>query len=177
MLKLILFIAYIVAAISASAKPRTSVANPYPLWTWNSQCATKGRFQDLQYHRSAIMDRIVADEKLAIPILISQMTDSRMTAKQVFCYIWPPIQVGELAHFILSDLFLNETWQEVTMPALFPIRRCDGPGWVCWGEFREKHSMKEIQARWMQFWKSSQARVYWDKKARCFRVSEKQATK
>jgi len=144
----------------------------YPLSTWsNMTCRAKGRFQDRGYCASAVMDEIVADGKSAIPVLISQITDSRWIAEPVYDY-WPRIRAGELAYFILSDLFLDDTWQKSTMPALFPRQDCkDAPAWVCWGNFRKTHSLKALQTRWMEFWKANQDKIFWDGKARCFRVS------
>ena len=72
------------------------------------------------------MDQTVADGKSAIPVLISQITDSRWIAETVYDY-WPRIRTGELAHFILSDLFLDDTSQKSTLPALFPIEPCNEP--------------------------------------------------
>lgn len=144
----------------------------YPLSTWsNMTCRAKGRFQDRDYCASAVMDQIVADGKSAIPALISQITDSRWIAEPVYDF-WPRIRAGELAYFILSDLFLDDTWQKSTMPPLFPHQDCDDPSWVCWGNFRNTHSLKELQARWMEFWKINQDKIYWDGKARCFRLSD-----
>ncbi|MGO9229564.1 MAG: hypothetical protein ACLQKA_10205 [Bryobacteraceae bacterium] len=115
------------------------------------------------------MDRIVADGKSAIPVLISQITDSRWIAEPVYDF-WPRIRTGELAYFILDDLFLDDTWQKRTMPELFPAKNCTGPGWVCWEEFRKTHSLVVLQTRWMEFWKANQDKIYWDGKARCFRL-------
>jgi hypothetical protein len=84
---------------------------------------------------------------------------------------WPTIRAGELAYFILSDLFLDDTWQKRTMPELFPPQHCDHPSAVCWLEFRKTHSLKDLQDRWMEFWNANRERIYWDGKARCFRLS------
>jgi|HubBroStandDraft_5_1064220.scaffolds.fasta_scaffold00194_13 hypothetical protein len=152
--------------------PRTK---NYPLNTWsNITCRAKGRFQDRDYCSSAVMDQIVADGKSAIPVLISQISDTRWIAEPVYDY-WPRIRTGELAYFILGDLFLGDTWQKRTMPALFPDRHCDEAAWVCWGEFRKTHTLKELQSRWMEFWKANQDRIYWDEKARCFRLLDANA--
>jgi hypothetical protein len=81
----------------------------YALSTWsNETCRAKGRFQEREYCFSPVMDRIVADGKSSLPILISQITDSRWIAKPVYDY-WPRIRTGELAYFILNDLFTDGT--------------------------------------------------------------------
>ena len=148
-------------------------AKAYPLSTWtNMTCRAKGRFQDRGYCDSLVIDQIVADGKSAIPVLISQITDSRWIAEPVYDF-WPRIRTGELSYFILSDLFLDDTWRKSTMPDLFPARSCAAPAWVCWGEFRKAHSLADLQARWMDFWKANEDKVYWDGKARCFRLLDR----
>jgi hypothetical protein len=103
--------------------------------------------------------------------MISQITDSRWIGEPVYDF-WPRIRTGELAYFILSDLLLDDTWQKSTMPALFPPQDCHQPAWLCWEKFRKTHSLKELQTRWMEFWKANQDKIYWDEKARCFRLSD-----
>ncbi|HTY61221.1 MAG TPA: hypothetical protein VMG30_03085 [Acidobacteriota bacterium] len=49
-------------------------------------CRAKGRFQDRDYCDSKVIDRIVADGKDAIPILISQITDVRWIKEPVYDY-------------------------------------------------------------------------------------------
>jgi len=137
------------------------------------QCVVSGKrtvsgSRILQF--GGVIDQIVADGKAAIPVLISQITDSRWISEPVYDF-WPRIRAGELARFILRDLFLDDTRSKSTIPPLFPERNCTGPAGECWQKFRRKHSLKELQARWEQFWNASQARVYWDAKARCFRLS------
>src|ERR1700739_3311283 len=77
----------------------TDLASPpkaYALSTWkNVTCRAKGRFQDRGYCASAVMDQIVADGKSAIPVLVSQITDSRWIEEPVYDY-WPQIRTGEL---------------------------------------------------------------------------------
>ena len=142
----------------------------YALSTWsNATCRAKGRFQDREYCSSPVIDQIVADEKDAIPRLISQITDSRTIAEPVYDF-WPRIRAGELAYFILDDLFLDDTWQKSTMAPLFPSQPCTEAAWECWAGFRKKHSLNELHAKWMHFWIANEKNVYWDSKARCFRV-------
>lgn len=150
---LILLCIALSAPLFASSKPKPAGAKGYSRSTWdNLSCRAKGRFQDREYCYSPVIDQIVVDGKSAIPVLISQITDLRWIAKPVYDY-WPRIRTGELAHFILDDLFLDDTWQKSTMPALFQDQHCNEnePSWVCWGQFRKKHSLKQLQARWMAF--------------------------
>jgi hypothetical protein len=156
------------AGVALGATPKK--AKSYALSTWNNlSCRAKGRFQDREYCSSPVIDQIIADGKDAIPVLISQITDSRLIAEPVYDY-WPPIRAGELAYFILADLFLDDTWQKRTMPELIPSPPCDDASWVCWANLRKKHSLKDLQSRWMQFWLANQDKIYWDKRARCFRL-------
>ena len=163
---LILFASLCTATDANTAHPRA-----YSLSTWkNMTCRAKGRFQDRDYCGSAVMDQIVSDGKSAIPVLISQITDSRWIADPVYDF-WPRIRTGELAYFILGDLFLDDTWQKSTMPPLFPAQHCDDASWICWARFRKAHSLADLQTRWTKFWAANKDRIYWDDKARCFRLS------
>jgi len=166
--------AVVAVLLSAAAQAPTQQRPPrgaYPLTDWQGRCGAKGRFQDREYCTSSVVDRVVADGPRAIPLLISQMTDERVVPKTVLDH-WPRIRAGELAVLILEDLFLDDTWQQRTMPELFPDRRCDPatPASECWVRFREKHSLAEIQARWLGFWRTYEARIHWDEHARCFRL-------
>jgi len=118
------------------------------------------------------MDQIVADEKSAIPVLISQITDSRMIAEPVYDF-WPRVRTGELAYFILQNLFVDDTWGRSTMPPLFPEQNCNEPSWICWEKFRKAHSLKDLQSHWNGFWKANKERIYWDGKTRCFRLADR----
>jgi hypothetical protein len=170
-LTLVLFPLFLSVPILVSGQTVSARPKAYPLKTRsNMTCRAKGRFQDRDYCASAVMDQIVSDGKSAIPVLISQITDSRWIAEPVYDY-WPRIRTGELAYFILGNLFIDDTWQKSTMPALFPPQDCDEPSWVCWEKFRKTHSLKELQARWLAFWKANHETIHWDDKARCFRLS------
>src|SRR5262245_42247340 len=75
-----------------SSQTEKNQTKTYPLSTWsNMTCRAKGRFQDREYCTSAVIDRIVADGKSAIPVLISQITDSRRIAEPIYDF-WPPIR-------------------------------------------------------------------------------------
>ena len=169
---LTLALLYVSAGLPLAGQTGPGHTKTYALHTWrNIMCRAKGRFQDREYCASAVMDRIVADGKAAIPVLISQIADPRWIKDPVYDF-WPRIRTGELAYFILSDLFLDDTWESHTMPALFPTQHCDAdaPSSVCWQEFRKTHSLEDLQAKWMEFWKANQDKIYWDGKARCFRL-------
>jgi len=172
LLKLVVLPLLLLTPPLASGQITPARAKTYPLSTWsNMTCRAKGRFQDRGYCTSAVIDRIVADGRSAIPVLISQITDSRWIREPVYDF-WPPIRAGELAYLILENLFVDDTWEKSTMPALFPPQDCEQPAWVCWADFRKKHSLEDLQARWTEFWTANRERIHWDAKARCFRLSD-----
>jgi hypothetical protein len=168
---LILFCLTLAIPICASGQKVAARKKAYALATWsNLGCRAKGRFQDTGYCDSEVINQIVADGKSAIPVLISQITDSRWIAEQVYDF-WPRIRAGELAYFILENLFLDDTWTKSTMPNLYPEQHCDEAAWVCWVRFRKTHSLADLQAHWMASWKAHKDEIYWDDEARCFRLS------
>jgi hypothetical protein len=81
--------------LSSAAWCQTShLPKPYALQSWkNLGCRAKGRFQDQTYCQSPVIDRIIADGKPAIPVLISQITDARWIEEPVYDY-WPRIGAG-----------------------------------------------------------------------------------
>lgn len=163
----------LLSPLCTASDAQTAHTKAYALSTWkNMTCRAKGRLQDREYCASAVMDQIVSDGTSAIPILISQITDPRWIAEPVYDF-WPRIRAGELAYFILGGLFVDDTWQKGTMPPLFPQPHCDDASWVCWARFRKAHSLADLQAHWMKFWADNKDRIYWDEKARCFRLSDR----
>jgi hypothetical protein len=163
---LVLLSLFLPVPLIASGQNTRARVKAYPLSTWsNITCRSKGRFQDRDYCASAVIDQIVEDGTSAIPILVSQITDPRWINEPVYDY-WPRIRAGELAYFILGDLFLDDTWQKSTMPALFPAQNCNEAASACWERFRKTHSLKELRDRWTEFWKANQSRIYWDRTAR-----------
>src|SRR5258708_18007203 len=108
---------------SASASCVSKSGKNYPLWAFDEQghtCRSKGRLQDHEYCVSHLMDRIVADGKDAIPILISQLSRTRPTKKPIYDY-WNLTTEGDIASFVFIDPFTapNATFQ---MPHLESIR-------------------------------------------------------
>jgi len=49
----------------------------------NGSCRAKGRFQDKDYCSSRMMDQIIAQGKDAIPVLISQIIETRAMKRPV----------------------------------------------------------------------------------------------
>jgi hypothetical protein len=157
------------AAQSSLKKPKA-----YALLDFDEQggtCRAKGRLQDLGYCDSNLMNQIVADGKDAIPVLISQLRDTRPTKKPIYDY-WSPTTAGDIAFFILHDLFTDADWKSFTMPGLeLPFDNCGSYAEDCWQKFLKKHGRKFVQDQWLAAWKKNKERIYWDDKSRCFRLS------
>jgi len=120
-----------------------------------------------------MMDQIVAKGKSAIPILISQLNDNRATKEPIFDF-WYRTTVGDIAHSILDDLFTDSDWETFTMPGLWSSTDGCSDGIdaeSCWREFIKKHGRKYVQNQWLAAWNANKDRIYWDEKARCFRVA------
>jgi hypothetical protein len=147
----------------------------YPLERFDEQghtCRAKGRLQDRDYCASHLMDQIVSDGKNAIPVLISQLLDTRQTKEPIYDY-WSLTTAGDVAYFILNDLFTDSDWKTFNMPGLEELdnRACKSYAEDCWDQFLKKHGRKFVQTQWQIAWNKYKDRVYWDETARCFRVS------
>jgi hypothetical protein len=158
-------------AVCQSQPPKQKT---YPLWDFDEQghtCRAKGRLQDLNYCVSHLMDRIVADGKNAIPVLISQLRETRPTKEPIYDY-WALTTSGDVAYFILNDLFTDSDWKTFNMPGLEALNDpCRSYAEDCWNIFLKKHGRKFVQVQWLAVWNKNKDRVFWDEKARCFRVS------
>jgi len=147
----------------------------FPLLNWDggSTCRAKGRVQDKEYCDSRIMDQIIAQGKNAIPVLISQITDTRELKEPAFDF-WNRMTVGDLAYSILIDLFTDSDWKTFNMPGLKTLwPKCDVGMEQCWHVYVKKHGMKYVQDQWSAAWNANKDRAYWDAQARCFRLSAK----
>lgn len=155
-------------------------SDAYPLWNFDEiglTCRAKGRLQDPDYCASHLMDRVIADGKKAIPILISQLTETRPTKEPIYDY-WAVTTSGDIAYFILNDLFTDSDWTTFNMPGLKSLNeKCDSYAEDCWDRFLKKHGRKFVQDQWLATWKKNNDRVYWEESARCFRLSPQTKTK
>jgi hypothetical protein len=119
-----------------------------------------------------LVDQIVAQGKNAIPVLISQLTDIRKTRRPIYDF-WSETTAGDVAYFILSSLFTDSDWKTFNMPGLEALNdKCNDAAEICWRRFLEVHGRKFVQAEWLAAWVANKDHVYWDKDARCFRVSK-----
>lgn len=163
-------------AINVPGRAQSSPQAPYsfPLWNFDEEyhtCRAAGRLQDRRYCQSQVMDTIVAQGKNAIPILIAQLTDSRKTTEPIFDF-WSRTTVGDIAYFILMDLFTESDEVTFNLPGLSPpdLTACQLGAEVCWRGYVQEHGREAIQRQWRVEWDANKERVYWDDEARCFRV-------
>ena len=139
----------------------------------NDTCRAKGRLQDREYCRSKLVDQILARGKSAIPILISQLTDTRATKMPIFDF-WSKTTVGDIADFLLRDLFTESDGETFNMPGLEALPdNCQDAAETCWRAFLRKHGRKFVQDKWLAAWNANKDRVYWNEQARCFRLTRK----
>lgn len=165
------------ATLAGGNAAEPSKPKEFPLWKFDETttyptCRAKGRLQDKGYCESKLMDKITAQGKAAVPVLISQLTDdTRRTRMPIYDY-WSYTTAGDIAYFILNDLFTDSDWKTFNMPGLEPLKdNCTEAAETCWRRFIETHGRKFVQHQWRAAWAKNQQRVYWDKGARCFRLS------
>jgi hypothetical protein len=117
------------------------------------------------------MDQIVADGKNAIPILISQLRETTPAKKPIYDY-WTVTVSGDIAYFILSNLFTDSDWKTFNMPGLESLNdtACKSYAEDCWDRFLKKHGRQFVQHEWQTAWNKYRDRVYWDESVRCFRL-------
>jgi hypothetical protein len=145
----------------------------YPLTQFDNEgCMAKGRVQDCS---GAVMQQILADGKNAIPILISQLTETAKTKKQVADY-WSDTRSGDVAFVVLNDLFTESDLRTFEMPGVpdwsTVQKGCNGASKACWNAYLHKQGRVSIMRAWQRAWDLQKDQVYWDAKARCFRVSK-----
>jgi hypothetical protein len=146
----------------------------YALTKFNNEgCMAKGRVQDCS--GSVVMRQILADGKDAIPILISQLTERTPTETEIADH-WFDTESGDVAYIVLTDLFTmpdEEKSQMPDVPDWTSVRTgCKTTAQSCWDQYVRKHGRMSVERAWMRAWNLHNAQVYWDSKARCFRVSE-----
>jgi hypothetical protein len=149
----------------------------FPLWKFDEltapgSCRNKGRFQDKEYCDSQVVDQILAQGKEAIPILISQLTDTRKTKHPIYD-LWSYTAAGDIANTLLFDLFTASDWTIAPLPELESLQmECSHPGESCWRKFLRKNGREYVQKKWRAAWETNKDRIYWDEPARCFRLMQ-----
>ena len=145
----------------------------YPLTQFNNEgCMAKGRVQDCS---GPVMQEILADDKEAIPVLISQLTETARTKYQIADY-WGDTRSGDVAYAILIDLFTDTDLHTLGMPGVpdWPtvMKGCNSTAQGCWDEYLRKNGRMSVRQAWMHAWNLNKNKVHWDAKAQCFRVSK-----
>jgi len=130
----------------------------------------KGRVQDCS---GIVMEKILADGKDAIPILISQLTETARAKKQIADY-WGDTRSGDTAFVVLNDLFTGSDLRTFGLPGAMDWstvqKGCNRAASACWDEFLRKHGRMSVRRSWRRAWDLHKDRIRWDVKARCFRV-------
>jgi hypothetical protein len=135
-------------------------------------CEDNGRLQD---YPSEVMDRIIAAGPKSVPVLIGMLTETRMakTEEPIICY-WPGMTIGDIAFCALEDLFLNPDSNKTTI-AVAGWNEMLGPdeGLPAWEQlhrFTRTHGKKALQEKWQKLWDKYASQLFWDPKARCFKL-------
>jgi hypothetical protein len=139
----------------------------------NTGCMAKGRVQDCS---GTVMQQILADGMDAIPILISQLTETTRTKNEISDY-WGGTRSGDVASVVLTDLFTTPGAQVTEMPGVpdwsAVTKGCHSTAQGCWDEYLRKHGRMAVRQAWLRAWNLHKDRVYWDAQARCFRLHSK----
>ena len=83
------------------------------------------------------MQQTLADGKDAIPILISQLTETAVAENQIADY-WSGSRSGDVAFVVLNDLFTDadlHTFQMPGVPDWSAVQKgCNSAAETCWNE-------------------------------------------
>lgn len=155
------------AGLAQSRGPR------YPLTLFdNYGCMFKNRVQECN---GKVMRQILADGKNAIPVLISQLTETARAQKQIADY-WGDTRSGDVAFVVLTDLFTESDGKTFDMPGVpdWPtvMNGCNLSASGCWHEYLRQHGRESIRQAWLRAWNSRKKQKEWDSKSRCFRISK-----
>jgi hypothetical protein len=135
----------------------------------------KGRIQDTQYQaEDAQVSAILAAGKDAVLPLIDALESARPYETSPMSF-WPVMAEGDVALIVLSDLFLDPTWKQSTLPELCwdnILQRTDPemPAWDLLNTFVKAHGRAELANRWRAAWARHNEAIRWDPKGRYFVV-------
>ena len=179
-LRLAFSIASVLAALilgqPAYSQSAAEKQQKFPLLSFDEAqgtCRAAGRLQDLHYCHSKLMDQIVAQGTAAIPILISQITETGETKEPIYDY-WHHTSAGDIAFLILDDLFTESDETTFNLPrSISPLKDCHDElgAESCWRKYLKKHGRKFVQDQWLIAWNANKDRIYWNGKTRCFRLT------
>jgi hypothetical protein len=138
----------------------------------------KGRLQEVGSPQAT---RIIELKKRAILLLIACLTDETQTTESIEDY-WPVTSVGDIAFFLLCDLFTDSSWQRSTITDVVnwkTLQRADpheaSPN--AWYSFIKKHGRKHVQDIWYKRWKEEEQAIFWDETERCFKIDTEASRK
>ncbi len=121
------------------------------------------------------MRQVLADGKSAIPVLISQLTETARTKYQISDF-WGQTRSGDVAFVVLTDLFTDADLKTFEMPGVpgWPavMRGCSEAAEPCWNGYLRKHGRMSVRQAWERAWTLHKGQIHWDPNARCFRVSK-----
>lgn len=138
----------------------------------NSGCMAKGRVQDCP---TRVMRQILADGKDAIPILISQVTETAPAKNEIADY-WFGTRTGDVAFVVLDDLFsdVNGNFKLPDAIGWEKVRDgCENISQTCWNEYVRKHGRVSVQQAWLRAWNMHKNQIEWDSRESCFRLAKK----
>ncbi len=119
------------------------------------------------------MRQILADGKVAIPILISQLTETAVAENQIADY-WRGTRSGDVAFVVLNDLFTDVDLRTFGMPGVpdwsAVQKGCNNAAETCWDEYLRKHGRMSVRQGWQRAWNLHKEQIQWDARAQCFRV-------
>jgi len=156
-------------------QPALSQAKPakYTLTEFQTLCMAKYRMQDCP--PGSVTHQILADGKKAIPILISQLTETARTKYQIADF-WGETSSGDVAFVVLNDLFTDDDLRTFEMPGVpdwsAVQKGCNQAAQACWNEYLRKHGRMWVRESWQRAWNLHKDEIHWDAKAKCFRVSK-----
>jgi len=85
---------------------------------------------------------------MQFPILISQLTDTQESKEPIYDY-WSQMTAGDIAYFILNDLFTDSIGQLLICRGLEALKgNCHGASETCWHDVI-KEAREEVCPRSM----------------------------
>jgi hypothetical protein len=153
-----------------SAFPQAKPAK-YPLTEFRNGCMAKYRVQDCP--PGSVLSQILADGKNAIPVLISQLTETARAKYQISDY-WGDTRSGDVAFAVLIDLFTHADLRAFEMPGVqtwsYVQKGCNEAAEACWNTYLRKHGRISVKQSWQHAWNLHKDKIHWDATEKCFRV-------
>jgi len=138
--------------------------------------SAKGRVQDIKYNpNNPIIAELIKNGKASIPYLIDRLDSERPVNPGVFDF-WPYIEERHLALRILSDFFLDPTWEKTSLPDMCYITILEitkYPELAEWDILREHftpNKWKSVKEKWVSLWREHENNIYWDPDRRFFLI-------